>query len=277
MKKIPKGFSILKKGRLRFLTCDAINKIPGFAQAFSMRIGGVSKKPYNSLNTGRHTGDDPRKINKNIKLIEKAFRVRYIGAVRQVHGDRVVTLKRERRKEIGERRLNRTLKKAANTEADALITNISGLAVGVRVADCAGTIIVDPEHRVIAAVHSGWRGIAKKIPVKALKIMKKNFGSNPAKLMAAVSPAIGPCCYNVGPDVYGLKKQKVFSNIFTERKGKIYMDLWKGVKNLLLGQGVKAKNIHVCDMCTYENQGLFFSHRRDKGKTGRMLVFGVIK
>lgn len=274
MRKIPKGFSILKKGGLRFLACDAINRLPGFTQAFSTRVGGFSKKPFDSLNIGMHTGDCTKSVTKNIKTIEKVFKIKYITAAKQVHGDNILVL---RTLDPGPWTKYRNLKNFLNTEADAIITDIPGLAAGVRVADCTGTIIADPEHKVIAAVHSGWRGVANKIIVKTIRKMKKEFGSNPVKLVAAVSPAIGPCCYNVGADVYRLKKQKVFSNIFTRRKGEIYMDLWKGVKNLLLDTGVKPDNIHICGMCTYDNPSLFFSHRRDAGKTGRTMAFGVIK
>ncbi len=264
MKKIPIGFTTIKKGKMQFLACGAINKLPGFFQAFSLRSGGHSKKPYDSMNVGMRTGDKTGNVIKNIRAIERAFDTKYISTVRQVHGDRVVLIQNPKFK-------------IQNTKADAIATNVPGLAVGVRVADCAGTVIIDPEHRVIAAIHSGWRGVANKIPAKAVRVMRKKFKSDPAKLIAAVSPAIGPCCYEVGKEVYKLQKQAVFSNIFTESKGRVYMNLWKGVKNLLKSAGMTTRNIHVCGMCTACNPELFFSHRRDKGKTGRMLSFVVLK
>jgi YfiH family protein len=266
-KKIPRGFKLVKKGSLRLLSCSAISGLPGFSQYFTMRLGGVSKKPFNSLNAGGHTGDDEKKVRINISLIEKSLGIKYAGAARQVHGDSVIILKNPAS----------GIKKITDTAADALITDIPGLAVGVRTADCAGTIIIDPEHKVVAAVHSGWRGIANKIPAKTVKMMKKYFKSRPEKLMAAVSPAIGPCCYEVGNDVMKLKKQEVYRGIFTERKGRHYMNLWKGVKNLLEKEGVSPDNIHICSMCTFDNPRYFFSHRRDKGHTGRMLAMGFYK
>jgi YfiH family protein len=264
------GFTRRKKVNIQYFSCDAIEKIGGFEQGFTIRKGGISRKPYDSFNVGMHTDDDKQDVKKNIRSFEKVFGVRYVAAARQVHGDGVLIV---RRQDSGVR----SVKKIQNTEADAVLTDVTGVAASVSVADCVGTVIVDPVNRLAASVHSGWRGVANKIPAKTVALMIRNFKSGPEKLIAAVSPAIGPCCYAVGEDVYKLQKQMVFSNIFTKRNGKIYMNLWKGVFNLLVSAGMKKENIHICDMCTSCNPELFFSHRRDKGKTGRMLVFGIIK
>jgi YfiH family protein len=290
--KIPEDFSIIKKGKLQFISCDAISKIPGFTQVFTTRSGGVSGKPYDSLNMGMHTDDDKKKVRANIRIVEKALGIKYSGAARQVHGDRVIVIKAAENEKCGikekdgyglievnpgSKNAGGKLKALLDMDADALITNIPGTAVGVRTADCAGTIIIDPVNKVVAAVHSGWRGVANKIPVKAVKIMRGEFGSDPEDLIAAVSPAIGPCCYEIGPEVYRLKKKKVFSDIWTEKNGHIYMDLWHGVKNLLRAAGLKPQNIHICRLCTFDNPEILYSHRRDKGKTGRMMALGVYK
>jgi len=271
MNKILKGFTLKTKGNIQYLSCDAIDALAGFEHGFTLRTGGFSRKPYDSLNIGLHTDDSKADVKRNIRSFEKAFGVRYVAAAHQVHGDKVAVVK-------GSKAQSPKLKVKAleKTDADAIATDVPGIAASVRVADCVGTVIVDPVNKVIASVHSGWRGIANKIAYKTIKEMKKKFKSDPAKLIAAVSPAIGPCCYNVGKDVYKLQKQKVFSNIFTHKGGKVYMDLWKGAQNLLVSAGLKRRNIHVCRLCTSDNPDMFFSHRRDEGKTGRMLVFGII-
>lgn len=269
---LPAGFKIIKKMGLPLIYCEAISKIPGFTQVFTTRAGGVSKKPFDSLNVGVHTGDNFKKAVINISRLEKSLAIKYAGAARQVHGSDVIILKNRALKFTGAE-----IRKMTDVEADALITDIPGLAVGVRLADCAGTVIIDPVKKTVAAVHSGWRGIANKIPAKTVKMMKKHFGSKPADLTASVSPAIGPCCYEIGADVLKLKKQKVFRGIFTKKNGRNYMNLWKGVKNLLVNEGIKPNNIHICSMCTYDNPELFYSHRRDKGKTGRMMALGFFK
>lgn len=270
---VPAGFTLIKKGRLYLISCDAISNIPGFSQVFTTRTGGVSGKPYDSMNMGGHAGDKRKNIRVNVSLLEKSLGVKYAGAARQVHGNTVIILKNSGAGKIP----GMAVKKLTDTEADALITDIPSLAVGVRVADCAGTVIVDPVKKVVAAVHSGWRGIANKIPSISVKLMKKHFGSRPADLIAAVSPAIGPCCYEVGGDVLKMKRQKVYRGAFVQKGGGQYMDLWKGVRNLLEKEGLKANNIHICSMCTFDNPRLFYSHRRDKGRTGRMMALGFFR
>ena len=215
--------------------------------------------------------------------MEKQLGVKYVSAARQVHGDKVLVIKSQdpgpkTQKSNSSRQIAKArLRSITNTEADALITNIPGLAVGVRVADCVGTVIIDPKNKVVAAVHSGWRGVANRIIVKTVKLMKKEFGSKPSDMIAAVSPAIGPCCYEIGGEVLKLKKHRVFSNIWKDKNGRTHMDLWQGVKNLLVSQGLRTKNIKICNMCTADNPELFYSHRRDKGKTGRMMAIGFYK
>jgi YfiH family protein len=269
---LPAGFKIVKKKGLSLIYCEAISKIPGFTQVFTTRAGGVSKKPFDSLNVGMHTGDNLKKTVINISRLEKSLAIKYAGAASQVHGSDIIILKnRPKRLSVAE------IRKMTDVDADALITDIPGLAVGVRLADCVGTVIIDPVKKTVAAVHSGWRGIANKIPAKTVKMMKKYFGSKPDDLIASVSPAIGPCCYEIGADVLKLKKQKVFSGVFTEKSGRNYMNLWKSVKNLLVKEGVKPNNIHICSMCTFDNPELFYSHRRDSGKTGRMMALGFYR
>ncbi len=275
--KLPKGFHLYVRDKMNFIMCDAINDIPGFLQVFTTRKGGGSLYNFSSLNTGVHTDDDIKTVKNNIKRIEKALDVKYTSAANQVHGDHVVVLQPSGGKKWLKGRDIVGLKNIISTDADGIISSSPGIAAGVRLADCVGTVIADPGNKVIASVHSGWKGIAAGIPVKAIKKMKKYFGSNPADLIAAVSPAIGPCCYEVGAELYNqLHKQPVFSNIFKRRKGRIYMDLWAGVKNLLLEAGLKKKNIHVCNICTFDNPKYFYSHRRDKGRTGRHMAIGAV-
>jgi polyphenol oxidase len=277
--KIPKGFHLADKGGLKFIMCDAINDNPEFLQVFTTRKGGKSLKQFKSLNTGAHTGDNPDTVKMNIERIEKALKVRYTSAANQVHGDNVVIIgpsKTDNLRMIKGRDVVR-LEEMPKTKADGIISCENNVAAGVRLADCAGTVIIDPVNRVVASIHSGWRGVANMIPGKAVKKMKKYFGSDPKKLIAAISPAIGPCCYEVGLKLYNqLQKQPVFSNIFIRKESLIYMNLWAGVKNILDAEGLKPKNIHICSICTSCNPEYFYSHRRDKGETGRQMAIGAV-
>ena len=252
---LPKGYSIVVKNKTKYIMSNAINNNSNFLQAFTLRKGSSKSKSYDLLNS-------------DIKKIEKALGIKYVSTSKQVHGDRVVILKNKVLVDV---------KKTLNTSADGIISNIKGIAAGVRLADCVGTVIIDPTKNVVAVVHSGWKGVANKIPVKAVKQMEKIFSSKPEDMIAAISPAIGPCCYEVGIEVYNqLQRQPVFSNIFIKKHKRTYMNLWKAVKNLLMAEGLKAKNIHICDICTACNPELFYSYRRDKGITGRQLAIGAV-
>ena len=96
MKKLPKGFTLKEKGRIQYISCDAIEKTGQFTQGFTLRKGGFSRKPFDSLNTGLHTDDNKNDVRKNIRLIETELGAKYIAAAHQVHGDNVVVVQGSR-------------------------------------------------------------------------------------------------------------------------------------------------------------------------------------
>lgn len=204
-----------------------------------------------------------RKI-KNKTVAEKTLGIKKINILKQIHSDKIIIVKR--------------YKSLHNIKADGIITDVKNYAVAVKVADCIGTIIIDLENKVVGTIHSGWRGVAKKIILKTVKIMKKHFGSKPDKLIAITSPSIGPCCYNIGDDLYKkFNKEKIFNNVFIKNGSEIFMDLQKANKNLLLKSGVDEKNIYINKLCTKCNNDLFFSYRKEGKKAGRMFAVGMIK
>ncbi len=202
------------------------------------------------------------KTKKTYKIAKKYFNVKvYTG--KQVHKDTI--------KIINDKN------KMHKMKADGFITRTPEIAIGVRLADCAGIVLLDKKKKIVAAVHSGWRGVANKIILKAIQKMKK-LGSSVKDIIISMSPAIGSCCYEIGKDLYNkLKKYKIFSNIFIKKKDKIFMDLHKANYNLTLKAGVKKNNIYINNLCTYCNSKLFYSYRREGKKAGRMLYFIMIK
>lgn len=218
---------------------------------------------FNKTSPDFLTAFTTRKI-KTKKQAEKNLKLKKINILKQIHSDKVIIIKKT--------------KSLHGIKADGIITNVRNFPIAVKVADCIGSIVVDPEKKVLAAIHSGWRGVALKIILKAVKMMKKYFGSRSGKMVVVTSPSIGPCCYEVGHDLYKkLKKQAVFSNIFIKRKNKVFMDLQKANKNILLSAGVKKKNIFTNPLCTKCNNDMFFSYRAEGKKAGRMFVVGMIK
>lgn len=154
---------------------------------------------------------------------------------------------------------------------DALITNIQNYVIGVKIADCAGVLVFDPGCKVVAAVHSGWRGTLKKILPKTIEKMASVFNSNPEKLLVYISPLASVENYEVGKEF-----EKLFPYSIVHRDGKIYFDNKKEILTQLINSGVRLENIEISDLCTIANQNLH-SYRRDKEKSGRMFAFIGLK
>lgn len=234
-------------------------KFPGLTAVFTARKGGVSKGAYKWLNLGTQTDDSQKNVRENHRILKKSLKASSLVTLKQVHGVKIAHASR------------------SGVEADGFATNVPGRALAVKTADCAGIIIYDPEKKAVAVVHAGWRGMAGFITHNAVVFMKKKYGSRPSDLTASVSPAIGACCYEVKEELHNsLKKKPEFSNIFIRRGKRIFMDLKKGVKNTLISSGIGKSRIYVSQFCTFCEEKMFFSHRRDKGITGRCATAAVI-
>jgi YfiH family protein len=152
-------------------------------------------------------------------------------------------------------------------QGDALLENTAGAVVAVKTADCIPILLVDDEHRAVAAVHAGWRGTVAQIARHAVDAMRKRFGSSPATLQAAIGPGIGKCCYEVGPEVaqhFGAT-------------GKAHVDLAAANRQQLLEAGLASGRIYAADLCTMCRPDEFHSYRRDKDAAGRMYSFAGIR
>ncbi|HEY7841214.1 MAG TPA: peptidoglycan editing factor PgeF [Gammaproteobacteria bacterium] len=165
--------------------------------------------------------------------------------------------------------------------ADAIISNDPTAAVAVRVADCVPILLANESGQIVGAVHAGWRGMAKRVAIAAIEAMQARFGLRPERIMAAVGPSIGPCCYEVGADTKEAFRAAghhpdVLARWFAERpSGKFHLDLWQAARDQLEGAGVRAENIHVAELCTRTYSETFHSYRADGAGAGRMAA--VIK
>ena len=151
-------------------------------------------------------------------------------------------------------------------EGDALVENTPGSVVAIKTADCLPVLLVDPLHRAVAAVHAGWRGTAAHIVETAVRRMASCFGTAPHDLHAAIGPGIGPCCYEVGPEV---RRQ------FGEQ-GRGPLDLAAENTRQLLNSGVTPDRIYASKLCTMCRPAEFHSFRRDREAAGRMYSFAGI-
>ncbi len=239
---------------------------------FSLRSGGVSEGPFASLNMGLSTGDEPARVAENLARFLGAAGITQavLPALVQVHGDRVVHAWPEGgghavRDSVATSPLN------GPPEADAVVA-IPGASAGVRTADCVPVLLYDPGSGVAAAVHAGWRGTAARLVEKSVRLLVADYGAEPSELLAAIGPAIGPCCYEVGGDVAArFRGDAALSAGVAASTGAVRLDLRASNRALLLASGLASDNLEFVGGCTACDADRFFSHRRDAGRTGRHL------
>jgi YfiH family protein len=234
------------------------------AHIFPTRSGGVSTGAYESLNLGGSVGDSPESFEENMRRVSSMVGLtrETLYSVWQMHGREVVRVEASHaRKEIGER------------NADALITNVPGVGVGVRTADCTPILLFDPVHQAVAAIHAGWRGTVLNIPEATLDAMTAAYQTNPKDIVACIGPCIGPCCFEVGAEVVARFEEQFSDPSWrgqTLPNGKSTIDLYAANELNLRRSGVsQIETIRVCTMC--DPQERFFSYRRQGEKSGRHL------
>jgi YfiH family protein len=157
-------------------------------------------------------------------------------------------------------------------EADIAVSDDPAVAVSVRVADCVPILIADRRIGAVAAIHAGWKGTAAGAAMVAVQSLTSRFGTNPEDVIAAVGPSIGPCCYEVGPDLVTHFASHVQASQWFTRDAKPHLDLWSATRDQLARAGVPPHQIHVCALCTFDHPALFHSYRRDGGSAGRLVA-----
>jgi YfiH family protein len=207
-------------------------------------------------------GDDKEAVAENLSRVFRnlALEADCVVTPHQVHSSRVELVTREDAGRV-----------IPNT--DGLATTTTGVGLLLRFADCQPILLYDPANQALAMVHAGWRGVAQAIARRAVEGMQQAFGTRPRDLVAGLGPAIGPCCYSVGQDVasamgYVLPDWKQALRL---DGGSWFFDLPEANSQQLRAAGVR--NIERADLCTACHVDEFFSHRAERGKTGR---FGVV-
>ncbi len=238
----------------------------GFANGFSTRLGGVSPFPENSLNLAGFDEDAAENIFENRRRFLAVFgSYMSLATVWQIHGDTIKTV------------VSIDDVRQSEDRADALVSNLDGILVGVKTADCVPILIGDAKTGAFAAVHAGWRGTVQLITGKAVKKLTETFGSNPADLICAIGPAACGRNYEIGQDVITAFAENFAGSekYFTpSREGHALVDLHAANQDQLLNLGLSCENIYTAPFCTMERPDLFFSYRLEKqkyGKTGRLL------
>ena len=268
--------------------------LPWLVHGFSTRLGGCSKAYGGlALNLGYTPEDSREAVERNRAMFLKSAGAANwpLVTLRQVHSDLIW-----RAEQAGD---------SAPLAGDGLITDTPGVLLGIRTADCLPLLLVDTKQRAAGAFHAGWRGTLKRIAEKGVGEMHRCFGSRPENLQAAIGPGIHACCYPVSEEVREqFQSQFAYADtLFSETREsnpiherypllfliprppghldcflpvKITLDLVEANRRQLLDAGIPARHITASPLCTACRTDLLFSHRAEKGVTGRMMaVVGI--
>jgi YfiH family protein len=163
-------------------------------------------------------------------------------------------------------------KPSSNPEADIAVTDDPSLALSVRVADCVPVLLADRRTRAVAAIHAGWKGTAAGAVIVAVESLTSMYGTVPGDIVAAVGPSIGPCCYEVEPELAGRFSGHADASTWFTRDPKPHLDLWRATRDQLARAGVRPEHTHVAALCTFDHPALFHSYRRDGTSAGRLVA-----
>lgn len=248
---------------IRYFTFDSFESA-GIKHAIFTRRGGLSPQPWASLNVGGLIGDDPERVlgNRILSFHQLGRPPESVYDVWQVHSAEVVCATAPR------------LPQVPHLKADAILTNRSEITLFMRFADCVPVLLYDPVRRVAGIVHAGWLGTVRKVVTAAVGAMQSAYGSQPADIFAGFGPSIGAHHYQVGPEVVA-QVQTVFGMdapaLLSAQAGAIHLDLWAA--NRLLLEQAGLRRIEIADICTACHPEDWYSHRGEKGRTGR---FGAL-
>ena len=224
----------------------------------SLRHGGVSRTPYTSLNLAEHVGDDPNAVATNREIFCQQTSLTNLRYCRQIHGTSVIDVNDEAQPTL-----------ELPPEADALVTAQRGVTLGIFTADCVPVFILDVATPAIGIVHAGWRGTFAQIAVNALARMKVLFGTVAANCQIHLGPSIQKCCYTVSAELLTQFTDHFGSTVANGTN----LSLQTANVNQLIEIGLPAASISVSPFCTACRTDLFYSHRAEDGRTGRMLSF----
>lgn len=243
--------------------------------AFTTTInGGFSCDNYKSFNLGFYGGDRQENVIKNKTLLLKLIGASNLYFPYQTHQDKIAIIDDNflSKDKVGKQELLYGF--------DAIITNQKRIAIGIATADCVPILIYDPENKVLAAIHAGWRGTVMRLPQKVITKMKAIYNSDPKQLLVAIGPSISQKNFEVGTEVveaFRLANFDVDCIVSTHKETqKYHIDLWLSNSLAIQESGIPAINIEIAALCTFDRSDLFFSARRQSIHSGRMITGGIL-
>ncbi|MGE5680991.1 MAG: peptidoglycan editing factor PgeF [Bacillota bacterium] len=250
--------SIRNKKTMVIITSLIFRQFPELIFGLSTKKGDDTTVPF-YFNLSLSVGDNPENVKKN--------RQEFYGGLGLAENK--VVLQKQTHSDI----CTYVDKPGLIGESDAMITDIKGLGLGISVADCTPVFLFDRKNKVIAAIHSGWRGTQKKIVLKTLRKLKDMYNSAPEDIYAYIGPSINQKNYEVGREV-ALQFESEYSVPSGE---KFLLDVRKANSDMLLNYGIPKKQIQISRLCTYEDDDILHSYRRDGAASGRHLGIIALK
>jgi hypothetical protein len=240
------------------------------------RRGGVSTGPYRSLNLSFDVGDLREKVLQNYQRVSRLldFDLRSLVACQQVHHNAIAR--------VDESHLNRSsfLPETVIPATDGLATNIPGITLLTRYADCVPLLFFSPEQRAVAVAHAGWKGTLARIGPAMVNLLSAHFMCRPERTLVMIGPSIGPCCYYVSSSMTDRATRELppaEQRFVASPDGRIAFDLWEANRRQLIAAGIEERNIVAATHCTSCNTDLFFSYRKEAQLTGRFGAFIGLK
>ena len=253
---------------------DIFDAFPEILQVTTNRAGGFSLPPFDALNLGENTSDEPARIMKNINLLQSEIAAvdkpdHFILPV-QVHGNNVVRI------DADFLMSDQKKQKSALSSCDALMTDIPGVFIGIRTADCVPVSVYFKDTGSVAVIHAGWRGIVNGIIAKTLKVL--DIENSPDSVFCGIGPCIEGDKYEVGRELI-VKIEEVLPGkaVWFKRNNRYYLDLKMAAFLQLEWEGIPGSNIESCSFCTWKNNNNFYSYRKEEGNTGRFLTGIMVK
>ncbi len=252
-----------------YLVFPKLHALPYITHGFSTKKGGVSRGVFSSMNLNFNRGDSDENVLENYRLFCRAAGFDFHKLVASAQ-DHHTVVRRVTAKEAG----IGIWRKRDMQSVDGLITNAPGVVLVTYYADCVPLYFVDTAKKAIGLSHAGWRGTAATMGAQTVRAMQEEFGSDPADILAAIGPSIGPCCYEVDAPVYekitALPGISPAECLHPKGEGKYMLNLWEVNRRTLVHAGVPAENITVGKVCTCCHSDLLFSHRVMGSQRGGM-------
>lgn len=270
---------VKQKNAVSFFEFSKLASLSGILHGVFTRKNGKSKGPFRSLNVSFGVGDNDQTVLENRKIISRCINEKDLVFLDQVHGTRIIVfskehhfyrvfdttdgLKCEHSEILGVQPDTFGIESEHKFEADAIVTDIPGKCLVIQVADCQSVLICDPVQKVVANVHSGWRGSINNIIGCTLNVMEDSFGCRSRDIVAGIGPSLGPCCAE-----FVNYKKEIPEAFWKYKNDNHHFDFWSISRDQLCEAGVLFENVDLSGMCTKCDSNRFYSFRGE-GTTGR--------